>query len=43
MLTDFAIEAALYGNMVVRIGAPKTPGGHWAMQLRHEITAVSSQ
>jgi hypothetical protein len=27
MLTDFAIEAALYGNMVVRIGAPKTPGG----------------
>ena len=27
MLSDFAIEAALYGNLVVRIGAPETSGG----------------
>jgi len=27
MLSDFAIEAALYGNLVVRIGAPESPGG----------------
>jgi hypothetical protein len=27
MLNDFAIEAALYGNLVVRIGAPQLPGG----------------
>ena len=26
MLTDFSIEAALYGNLVVRIGAPETLG-----------------
>lgn len=27
MLSDFAIEAALYGNLVVQIRAPQTPGG----------------
>ena len=27
MLSDFAIEAALYGNLVVRIRAPESPGG----------------
>jgi hypothetical protein len=26
-VSDFAIEAALYGNLVVRIGAPLLPGG----------------
>lgn len=34
MLNDFAIEAALYGNLVVRIGAPETPSG-----LLGEVTA----
>ena len=43
MLSDFAIEAALYGNLVVRIRAPESPGGPLGeMTASREITVVSS-
>lgn len=47
MLTDFAIEAALYGKLVVRIGAPTTPGGPLgeatAARDHHGIFAMTSR